>query len=296
LAWSGSLTGRRIFASGASENVIYEFNFQAGRVTAAGSIRSAPPSGIPAATCIENAGYVAGMALSPTASALTRRSCTAEGARDRLAAAQGRRDGRPARPSRTRASCRRRQTLFVSVWGGAKVVHARRVDAREKGEIAVGEHPNAMALSRDGTRLFVACANTNAVWVVRRRQQDAGEQISVALGRRRRPDRRPTASRCRRTAARSPIANADNNTVTWPTCRQPGRTRRRDGSRRLVSDRRAVRSRRRRLFVLDGKGLTGWPTRAARSRAARASTAVLGAMFQGASRSIPVPDAARWRA
>ena len=35
-----------------------------------------------------------------------------------------------------------------------------------KGEVEVGEHPNAMVLSRDGARLFVACANTNAVWVV----------------------------------------------------------------------------------------------------------------------------------
>ena len=34
------------------------------------------------------------------------------------------------------------------------------------GEVAVGEHPNAMLQSLDGKLLFVACANTNAVWVV----------------------------------------------------------------------------------------------------------------------------------
>jgi sugar lactone lactonase YvrE len=51
-----------------------------------------------------------------------------------------------------------------------------------KGEIAVGEHPNAMVASRDGSRLFVACANTNAVWVVDLAKRMAGEQIAVALG------------------------------------------------------------------------------------------------------------------
>src|SRR5215831_12287059 len=73
-------------------------------------------------------------------------------------------------------------TLFVSVWGAKKVVLLDAATLAKKGEIEVGEHPNAMALSRDGARLFVACANTNAVWVVDVARQTAAEQISVALG------------------------------------------------------------------------------------------------------------------
>ena len=51
------------------------------------------------------------------------------------------------------------------MWGGGKVLPFDAATLEARGEIQVGEHPNAMALSRDGSRLFVACANTNNVWV-----------------------------------------------------------------------------------------------------------------------------------
>src|SRR5262249_38545765 len=72
-------------------------------------------------------------------------------------------------------------TVYVSLWGGSKVMLFDGTTLDSKGEIAVGEHPNAMALSRDGTRLFVTCANTNAVWAVDLESRRAVEQISVAL-------------------------------------------------------------------------------------------------------------------
>src|SRR5258708_6545492 len=56
--------GKRLFASGASENVIYEFAFQAGKLTAAGSISLGAPETHPGRDVILNAGYVAGLALS----------------------------------------------------------------------------------------------------------------------------------------------------------------------------------------------------------------------------------------
>src|SRR5258708_4695482 len=72
-------------------------------------------------------------------------------------------------------------TLYVSLWGGAKVLifDAKTLDAR--GEVATGEHPNALAMTRDGSRLFVACANTNAVWAIDVPRRVAVEQISVAM-------------------------------------------------------------------------------------------------------------------
>src|SRR6266550_6138954 len=54
--------GKRLFASGASENVIYEFSFEAGRLTAAGRITLGPAELHPGRDVILNAGYVAGMA------------------------------------------------------------------------------------------------------------------------------------------------------------------------------------------------------------------------------------------
>ena len=71
----------------------------------------------------------------------------------------------PAEPYTVRAR-RDGAPLFVSLWGGAKVLVLDAATLAATGEIAVGEHPNAMVLSKDGERLFVACANTNAVWVI----------------------------------------------------------------------------------------------------------------------------------
>ena len=63
LAWQPD--GKKIFASGASENVIYQFALQNGRLTAAGSISLGAAERHPGRDAIENAGYVAGIVLSP---------------------------------------------------------------------------------------------------------------------------------------------------------------------------------------------------------------------------------------
>ena len=173
--------------------------------------------------------------------------CTCSGARS------ARSIWRPARcappstcpPSPTRC-CRLRdgRRVFVSLWGGAKVLALDATTLAVTGEVAVGEHPNAMALSKDGQRLFVACANTNKVWV-----------IDTADADRARADRRGAlpggaaghdAERARRLARRRHARR-----------RQRRQQHRRDGRHRaagpqrgrglhpdrLVSDRRAVRRR-----------------------------------------------------
>ena len=57
--------GRRIFLSGASENLIYEYAFENGKVSRAGTIPISDAERHPGRDVVENAGYVAGMALSP---------------------------------------------------------------------------------------------------------------------------------------------------------------------------------------------------------------------------------------
>ena len=81
------------------------------------------------------------------------------------------------------------------------------------GEARVGEHPNAMALAPSGDRLFVACANTNAVWVVDTASMKATEQIARRACSRRRPaGTTPNGlGALARTAATLLVANADNN-------------------------------------------------------------------------------------
>src|SRR4029079_13107761 len=56
---------KRLFASGSSENVIYEFSFQNGHLAAAGNISLGSPERHPGRDVIENAGFVAGIAVDP---------------------------------------------------------------------------------------------------------------------------------------------------------------------------------------------------------------------------------------
>jgi DNA-binding beta-propeller fold protein YncE len=287
--------GKRLFASGASENVIYEFAFQAGKLTAAGSIFLGAAEVHPERDVILNAGYVTGIALSADgrrlyATQLYGQKVRAIDLQTRQIMATAELDAEPY----TCVLSPDGQTLFVSVWGGAKVVMLDPWTLASKGEVAVGEHPNAMVLSRDGARLFVACANTNAVWVVDVATGKAGEQISVALGTQAPVGSTPNGVALSPDGRTLVVANADNNTVTVADVAKPGATLvqgwipvgwyptnvlfDRDGSR---------------LFVLDGKGLTGLANpRGPQPGGARVETQYAGAMFQGGVSVIPMPHAA----
>ena len=284
--------GKRLFASGSSENVIYEFTFQGGRLTAAGNIRIAPAEVHPGQDVIVNAGFVAGLEISGDGRMLYATQVYGQKVRaidlaERKVVATA---DLPAEPYTCLLS-NDGQTLFVSMWGGAKVVLLDPWTLVQKGEIAVGEHPNALELSRDGTRLFVACANTNAVWVVDVASATASEQISVALGLEAPVGSTPNGLALSPDGRTLLVANADNNTVTVADVSKPGASSvqgwipvgwyptgvlfDRDGSR---------------LFVLDGKGLIGGANpRGPQPGGARIDAQYSGAMFQGAMSVIPVP-------
>ena len=121
-------------------------------------------------------------------------------------------------------------------------------------------------------RLFVACANTNAVWVVDLAAQRATEQIGVALFPNAPPGTTPNALALSPDGTTLLVANADNNTVAVVDVSEPGASRvrgfiptgwyptgvtfNRDG---------------RRIYVLNGKGLSParQPARPAAGRARR---------------------------
>ena len=287
--------GKRLFASGASENVIYEFSFEAGRLTATGKITLGPAEVHPGRDVILNAGYVAGMALSADderlyVTQLYGQKVRAIDLKTRQVVATADLDAEPY----TCVLSPDGQTVFVSVWGGAKVLMLDAWTLAPKGEVAVGEHPNAMIMGRDGARLFVACANTNAVWVVDVANRKPAEQISVALGTDAPVGSTPNGVALSPDGRTLAVANADNNTITLADVSTPGATVvqgwipvgwyptgvmfDRDGSR---------------LFVLDGKGLTGLANpRGPQPGGARLEAQYSGAMFQGGISVIPMPNAA----
>src|SRR5262245_32408981 len=157
--------GRKMYASGASDNVIREFSLQNGRLVQSATITLGPAERHPGGDVIENPGYVAGMALSADgqrlyAALLYGEKVQAIDLAQKKVVATADLDAEPY----TVLLSPDGQTLFASVWGGSKIAILDAATLEKKGEIPVGEHPNAMVMTRDGARLFVACGNTNAVW------------------------------------------------------------------------------------------------------------------------------------
>jgi DNA-binding beta-propeller fold protein YncE len=185
-------------------------------------------------------------------------------------------------------------TLYVSLWGGAKVLMFDPATLAPKGEVAVGEHPNAMTLSADGKRLFVACASTNAVWVVDTAAAKATEQISIALYPKSPAGATPNSVALSPDGTRLAVANADNNAVAMVDVSKPGDSKvqgfiptgwyptgvlfSRDGSE---------------IYILSGKGLTS----SANPRGAQAGVPggegqYSGSMLEGSLSVVPTPSVA----
>lgn len=250
LAWHPD--GRRFYVSGAADNTVHQMRFENGRVTRGIDLVLGRPMGQ------GPQGFIGGVAVSRDG-----RRLYAVHVLGKAVTAVDLASGRvlrtvdlPAEPYTCLVSPDDR-TLFVSLWGGAEVLlfDAATLDAR--GEIAVGEHPNAMALSADGARLFVACANTNAVWAADVAGLRATEQIRVSMFPDAPPGSTPNAVSLSPDGTRLLVANADNNTVAVVDVSTPGHSEvegfiptgwyptgvmfSRDGTR---------------LFVLSGKGLT----------------------------------------
>src|SRR6476620_6584773 len=149
-----------------------------------------------------------------------------------------------------------------------------------------------MWLAKDGGRLFVACANTNAVWVVDLAARTAKEQISVALYPNSPAGTTPNALALSPDGATLVVANADNNTVAVVDVKKPGAsevkgfiptgwyptsvTFTREGDR---------------LLILSGKGLTSGPNPRGPAPGDRgAEGQYSGAMMQGSLTTLALPD------
>ena len=186
------------------------------------------------------------------------------------------------------------KTLFVSLWGGAKVLMFDAATLASKGEIVVGEHPNAMVQSSDGAWLYVACANTNSVWVIDAKAGKAVAQIATALFPEAPMGSTPNSVSLSPDGRTLLVANADNNTVAVVDVTSPEQARvsgfiptgwyptgaafNKDGSK---------------IYILSGKGLISGPNpRGAQPGDARIDLQYTGAMLQGSLTELATPTAA----
>jgi YVTN family beta-propeller protein len=287
-AWLGlvaSPDGRRVYSSGGGDNSLRSYRYDRGRLFPEHTLLLTRPAAD---------SFVAGLSLSPDGVRLY--AVHALGA---LLTAINTRLDRVVKTAElpaegyTSVVSPDGRTLYVSLWGGAKVLAFDAQSLEQRSEIPVGEHPNALALSSDGQRLFVACGNTNSVWIVDLAKGAAQEQVNVGLTPGAPPGSTPNALDLSPDGKTLLVANADNNSVAVVDVASPGHAQvkgfiptgwyptavrySRDGSQ---------------LFVLDGKGLTSMPNPRGPQPGVMSDTGQYsGAMLEGALSVIPVPDA-----
>ncbi len=106
--------------------------------------------------------------------------------------------------------------VFVSAWGGNTVALFRpNADGnlQADGQLRVARHPSALALSSDGSRLFVASGSTDRIAVVDTRAKRVIAELSDAPPAGPREGSTPNALALDATGTRLYVAEADNNAI-----------------------------------------------------------------------------------
>jgi DNA-binding beta-propeller fold protein YncE len=294
LAWSPD--GTKLYSSGAASNGVLELAWRNGRLTKGRTLQLAPPSEIPAQGTNRPRptpqSFVGGVAVSPDGARLA--AVHVLGMKVTLVElASGQISASVSVPAEvyTALFSNDGATLFVSLWGGARVMLLDAKTLATKGEVVVGEHPNAMAQAADG-RLFVACANTNAAWVVDPAAMKATEQISVALFPEAPMGSTPNALALSPDGRRLLIANADNNTAALVDVSAPGKSRVMGFiPTGWYPTGVAFSQRAEAIFILSGKGLTSAPNpRGAQPGIPGSEGQYTGSMLSGSLSILATPD------
>jgi len=117
------------------------------------------------------------------------------------------------------------KNLYISIWGGEKVVVYNTASQSFTKSLKTGSHPNELLLNKKGTYLFVANANDNSVSIINTTTNKIVETVATALY-----PTRLTGSTTNGLAL-SPdektlyIANADNNCLAVFDVSKPGSSR-----------------------------------------------------------------------
>ncbi len=114
--------------------------------------------------------------------------------------------------------------LFISDWAGRAVLVLVPGDLRTVARIAVGEHPNQIAVSPKDDRIFVACASSNWISVIDARRGIVTETIHTALFPLAPEGSTPDALAISPDGKTLFVANADNNCVAVIDVAAPNRS------------------------------------------------------------------------
>ena len=117
------------------------------------------------------------------------------------------------------------KTVYAALWGGAAVLALNPDTLEPTGTLPTGSHPNALLLTKDGSRLFVSCGNDDSVCAFDTATGSLGEKMNMRLTPRAPAGATPSA------LALSPdekilyVANSDNNDVALVDVSVPGCSR-----------------------------------------------------------------------
>ncbi|MDB5351228.1 MAG: Phosphoesterase family protein [Planctomycetota bacterium] len=114
--------------------------------------------------------------------------------------------------------------LFVSDWAGRSVCVLDPETLATRSTIAVGEHPNQMAVHPTDGRVFVACASSNTVSVIDGKADIVIETIATSLFPRAPEGSTPDALVVSPDGETLYVANADNNCIAVVDVEKPGRS------------------------------------------------------------------------
>jgi DNA-binding beta-propeller fold protein YncE len=118
-----------------------------------------------------------------------------------------------------------RKELYISLWGGDKVLVLNTLQQKLVARVAVGDNPNELLLNNKGDILFVANANDNSVSVIDIKHRKVLEVLDAALY-----PNSPAGSTSNGLALSVDkktlyIANADNNSLAVFDVSVPGRSK-----------------------------------------------------------------------
>jgi len=199
---------------------------------------------------------------------------------------------------------RNKKELYIACWGCDRVRIFDTESRQFTGEIAVGNHPNDLCLTRSGRWLFVANANDNSVSVIDVRNGKVVETLNAALY----PDAPPGSTTNALALSGDDktlyVANADNNCLAVFDVHEPGA----DVSKGFIPVGwypTAVKVIGKKIWVANGKGLTSLANPDGPNPMGRRQTVTyrngdagkpqpvqyIAGLFRGTMSVIPEPDA-----
>jgi YVTN family beta-propeller protein len=150
---------------------------------------------------------------------------------------------------------RNKKELYITCWGCDKLLIFDTEKRSFTGEIAVGDNPNDICLTKDNRWLFVANANDNSVSVIDIRNRKVAETLNAALY----PDAPPGSTTNALALSGDDktlyVANADNNCLAVFDVHEPGSARSK-GFIPVGWYPTAVKVLGKKIWVANGKGLT----------------------------------------